>query len=60
MNHMHFFFVMPFGLTNAPATFCKLMNDVLYEFLDDFLVMYSDDIVVFSKSIDDRSCGAFI
>ena len=57
---MHFFFVMPFGLTNAPATFCKLMNDVLYEFLDDFLVMYLDNIVVFSKNIDDRSCGASI
>ncbi|KAK4384076.1 RNA-directed DNA polymerase [Sesamum angolense] len=39
------FFVMPFGLTNAPATFCNLMNDVLYEYLDRFVV-YLDDIAV--------------
>jgi hypothetical protein len=48
------FFVMPFGLTNAPATFCNLMNDVLYKFLDDFVVVYLDDIVVFSRIIDDH------
>jgi hypothetical protein len=43
------FLVMPFGLTNAPVTFCNLMNNVLYEFLDDFIVMYLDDIVVFRE-----------
>jgi hypothetical protein len=43
------FLVMPFGLTNAPVMFCNLMNDVLYEFLDDFVVMYLDDIVVFRE-----------
>lgn len=32
------FLVMPFGLTNTPVTFCNLMNDALYEFLDDFVV----------------------
>ena len=32
------FLVMPFGLTNVPATFCNLMNDVLFDFLDSFLV----------------------
>ena len=39
------FLVMPFGFTNAHVTFCNLMNDVLYEFLDEFVVMYLDDIM---------------
>jgi len=46
------FMVMPFRLTNARATFCNLMNDVLYEFLDEFVVVYLDDIVIFSRSMD--------
>ncbi|KAL2923900.1 Retrovirus-related Pol polyprotein from transposon 17.6 [Bienertia sinuspersici] len=48
------FLVMPFGLTNAPATFCNLMNDVLYEYLDRFCVVYLDDIVVYSQTLDDH------
>ena len=46
--------VMPFGLTNAPASFQKLINDTLREYLDDFVVAYLDDILIFSKTYQEH------
>ena len=48
------FLVMPFGLTNALATFCNLINNVFYEFEDRFVVVYLDDIVIYSESLEDH------
>ena len=45
---------MPFGLTNAPATFQSYINRTLRGLIDDFCVVYLDDILVFSKSIDEH------
>nr|GFD39799.1 RNA-directed DNA polymerase homolog [Tanacetum cinerariifolium] len=42
--------VMPFGLINASAVFMDLMNRVFHEFLDKFVIVFIDDILVFSKS----------
>ncbi|GBG89253.1 hypothetical protein CBR_g48960 [Chara braunii] len=48
------FIVMPFGLTNAPATFQRSMNDLFRPWLDRFVVVYLDDIRIFSKTLQEH------
>jgi hypothetical protein len=48
------FTVMSFGLTNAPAYFMYLMNKVFMEYLDKFVVVFIDDILVFSRSEEEH------
>ena len=49
------FLVMPFGLTNAPTAFMDLMNRVFREYLDKFVIMFIDDILIYSRSKEEHA-----
>lgn len=45
---------MPFGLKNAPAVFQRFMNDILRDLLDVYVIVYLDDIFIYSKNREDH------
>jgi hypothetical protein len=46
--------VMPFGLSNAPATFQSMVNAIFSDMIDDFIVVYLDDILIFSETMEEH------
>ncbi|KAJ0128890.1 Uncharacterized protein HZ326_28015 [Fusarium oxysporum f. sp. albedinis] len=46
--------IMPFGLTNTPATFQQIINSILRQYLNIFVVCYLDDILIFSDNKEDH------
>ena len=49
------FLVTPFGVTNAPAQFMNMMNDVLDDYLDKFVLIFLDDVLVYSANLEEHA-----
>ena len=48
------FVVLPFGLTNAPTTFMSLMHGIFHTYLDRFILIFIDDILIYSRNMKEH------